>query len=330
MDFPLAKVVSLQLEKSSYIMSKVTIIGVGAVGTSCAYCLAQKGLVNEIVLLDIKPGMAEGRALDMRQAAAIQRFDTNVVGVTDDYSATADSDIVVVTSGLSRKPGMSRNDLITANAAIVTNVVSRAAEKSPNAIILMVSNPLDVLCYCAFMVSKFPKNRVMGMSGLLDIARYKSFISEKLHVSTKDIQALILGGHGNTMVPMPRYTTIGGIPLRQWLDKAAIDEVIDRTRLGGDELINLLGTSAWHAAGAAICQMIESIVCDQKRVFPVCAYLDGEYGLSDIFIGVPVVLGANGVEKVIELELDTEDADRFYESEKVVRGNVQLLKGLNC
>lgn len=307
-------------------MSKVTIIGVGAVGTSCAYCLAQKGLVNEIVLLDIKPGMAEGRALDMRQAAAIQRFDTNVVGVTDDYSATADSDIVVVTSGLSRKPGMSRNDLITANAAIVTGVVSRAAEESPNAIILMVSNPLDVLCYCAFMVSKFPKNRVMGMSGLLDIARYKSFISEKLHVSTKDIQALILGGHGNTMVPMPRYTTIGGIPLRQWLDKAAIDEVIDRTRLGGDELINLLGTSAWHAAGAAICQMIESIVCDQKRVFPVCAYLDGEYGVRDIFLGVPVVLGAGGVEKVIELELDTEDADRFYESEKVVRGNVQLLK----
>ena len=307
-------------------MSKVSIIGVGAVGTSCAYCLAQKGLVNEIVLLDIKPGIAEGRALDMRQAAAIQRFDTNVVGVTDDYTATANSDIIVVTSGLSRKPGMTRNDLIRTNAAIVQSVVSQAAAQSPDGIILMVSNPLDVLCYCASMVSHFPKNRVMGMSGLLDIARYRSFISEKLHVSTKDIQALILGGHGNTMVPMPRYTTIGGIPLRQWMQKAEIDEVIERTRMGGDELINLLGTSAWHAGGAAICQMIESIVCDQKRVFPVCACLEGEYGLHDIFLGVPVVLGAGGVEHVIELELDEEDAVRFYESEKVVRGNVALMK----
>ena len=301
-------------------MSKVTIIGVGAVGTATAYCLAQKGLVNEIVLVDIKPGTAEGRALDMRQAAAIQRFDTNVVGATDDYTESAGSDIIVITSG------MSRSDLVNTNAAIVTDVVGRAAAVSPNAIILMVSNPLDVLCYCAHAVSKFPKNRVMGMSGLLDIARYRSFISEKLQVSTKDIQALILGGHGNTMVPMPRYTTIGGIPLRQWMDKAAIDEIIDRTRLGGDELINLLGTSAWHAAGAAICSMIEAIVCDQKRVFPVCAYLDGEYGLNDIFIGVPVILGAGGVEKVIELELDDDDAVRFYESEKVVRADVEAMK----
>ena len=305
-------------------MSKVSIIGAGSVGSSCAYCLAQKGLVNEIVLLDIKLGIAEGHALDMRQAAAIRRFDTKVVGVTNDYTTTADSDIVVVTSGLARKPGMSRNDLVTANATIITSVVSQLVQYSPNAIIIMVSNPLDVLCYCAYVVSKFPKNRVMGMSGLLDIARYKFFISDKLNVSTKDIQALILGGHGNTMVPMPRYTTIGGIPLRQWMDQASIDEVIERTRLGGEELINLLGTSAWHAAGAAICQMIEAIVCDQKRVFPVCAYLDGEYGLKDIYLGVPVILGSNGVEKVIELELDEEDAKRFYESEKVVRANVAV------
>lgn len=307
-------------------MSKVSIIGAGSVGSSCAYCLAQKGLVNEIVLLDIKAGLAEGHALDMRQAAAIQRFDTKIKGVTNDYTVTVNSDIVVITSGLARKPGMSRNDLVTANAAIITSVVSQLVVYSPNAIIIMVSNPLDVLCYCAYTVSKFPKNRVMGMSGLLDIARYKFFISDKLNVSTKDIQALILGGHGNTMVPMPRYTTIGGIPLRQWMDQAAIDEVIERTRLGGEELINLLGTSAWHAAGAAICQMIEAIVCDQKRVFPVCTYLDGEYGLKDIYIGVPVILGANGVEKVIELELDEDDAKCFYESEKVVRANVEVMK----
>ena len=306
-------------------MSKVSIIGAGSVGSSCAYCLAQKGLVNEIVLLDIAAGVAEGKALDMRQAAAFQRFDTTITGVTNDYEATRNSEIIVITSGVARKPGMSRNDLIITNANIVKNVVAQAAQHSPNAIIIVVSNPLDVLCYCAYTVSKFPKNRVMGMSGLLDIARYKSFISEKLQVSTKDIQALILGGHGNTMVPLPRYTTIGGIPLRQWMNQEEIDKIIDRTRLGGDEIIQLLGTSGWHAAGAAICQMIEAIVCDQKRVFPVCAYLEGEYGLNDIYIGVPVILGANGVEKIIELELDEEDAIRFYESEKEVRENLKVM-----
>jgi malate dehydrogenase len=309
-------------------MSKVSIIGAGSVGSSCAYTLAQKGVVNEIVLLDIVAGVAEGKALDMRQSAAIQRFDTNITGVTNDYEATGNSDIIVITSGVARKPGMSRNDLIITNAGIVKNVVEQAAKHSPNAIIIVVSNPLDVLCYCAYTVSKFPKNRVMGMSGLLDIARYRSFISEKLHVSTKDIQALILGGHGNTMVPMPRYTTIGGIPLRQWMNQEEIDTIIERTRLGGDEIIQLLGTSGWHAAGAAICQMIEAIVCDQKRVFPACAYLEGEYGLNDIYIGVPVILGAGGIEKIIELELDEDDKIRFYESEKVVRENVEVMKGM--
>ena len=307
-------------------MSKVSIIGAGSVGSSCAYTLAQKGVVNEIVLLDIVAGVAEGKALDMRQSAAIQRFDTNITGVTNDYEATGNSDIIVITSGVARKPGMSRNDLIITNAGIVKNVVEQAAKHSPNAIIIVVSNPLDVLCYCAYTVSKFPKNRVMGMSGLLDIARYRSFISEKLHVSTKDIQALILGGHGNTMVPMPRYTTIGGIPLRQWMNQDEIDKIIDRTRLGGDEIIQLLGTSGWHAAGAAICQMIEAVVCDQKRVFPACAYLEGEYGLNDIYIGVPVILGAGGIEKIIELELDDDDKIRFYESEKVVRESVEVMK----
>lgn len=311
-------------------MSKVSIIGTGAVGSATAYCLAETGTVNQIVLLDIVYGKAEGRALDMRQAAAIQRFDTIVMGVTNDYSATAGSDIVVVTSGMSRKPGMSRNDLITANAGIVRSVVSQVAEYSPESIIIMVSNPLDVLCYCALTVSGFAPNRIMGMSGLLDIARYRSFIAEELNVSTKDIQALILGGHGNTMVPLPRYTTIGGIPIRQLMSKEKIDKIIQRTRMGGDELIQLLGTSAWHAAGAAICQMIEAIVLNQRRVFPVCAYLDGEYGMHDICVGVPVILGSNGVEQVIDLELDEDDKQRFLESEKTVRDNIEIMKQLTA
>lgn len=310
-------------------MSKVSIIGAGEVGTSCATCLAERDFVNEIVLLDIKPGVAEGKALDLRQSAALKRFDTIVKGVTSDYSAVAESDVVVITSGIPRKPGMERSDLITTNASIVENVCKQVAKYAPDSIIVVVSNPLDVLCYCALKSSGFPDNRVMGMSGLLDVARYKSFIAEALNVSTKDIQALILGGHGKTMVPMPRYTTIGGIPIRNLLSEDKVQEAIHRTQMGGEEIINYLGRSGWFAAGAAICEMVESIICDQRRVFPACAYLKGEYGLNDIYIGVPVILGANGVEKIIELELDEDDAIRFYESEKVVRENVQLMKNIN-
>lgn len=307
-------------------MSKVSIIGAGEVGTSCATCLAERDFVNEIVLLDIKPGVAEGKALDLRQSAALKRFDTIVKGVTSDYSAVAESDVVVITSGIPRKPGMERSDLITTNASIVEDVCKQVAKFAPDCIIVVVSNPLDVLCYCALKSSGFPDNRVMGMSGLLDVARYKSFIAEALNVSTKDIQALILGGHGKTMVPMPRYTTIGGIPIRNLLSEDKVQEAIHRTQMGGEEIINYLGRSGWFAAGAAICEMVESIICNQRRVFPVCAYLKGEYGLNDIYIGVPVILGTNGVEKIIELELDEDDAIRFYESEKVVRKNVEILK----
>ena len=310
-------------------MSKVSIIGAGEVGTSCATCLAERDFVNEIVLLDIKPGVAEGKALDLRQSAALKRFDTIVKGVTSDYSAVAKSDVVVITSGIPRKPGMERSDLITTNASIVEDVCKQVAKYAPDCIIVVVSNPLDVLCYCALKSSGFPDNRVMGMSGLLDVARYKSFIAEALNVSTKDIQALILGGHGKTMVPMPRYTTIGGIPIRNLLSEDKVQEAIHRTQMGGEEIINYLGRSGWFAAGAAICEMVESIICDQRRVFPACAYLKGEYGLHDIYIGVPVILGINGVEKIIELELDEDDAIRFYESEKVVRENVQLMKNIN-
>lgn len=309
-------------------MSKVSIIGAGEVGASCATCLAERDFVNEIVLLDIKQGVAEGKALDLRQSAALKRFDTIVKGVTSDYSAVAESDVVVITSGIPRKPGMERSDLITTNASIVENVCKQVAKYAPDSIIVVVSNPLDVLCYCALKSSGFPDNRVMGMSGLLDVARYKSFIAEALNVSTKDIQALILGGHGKTMVPMPRYTTIGGIPIRNLLSEDKVQEAIHRTQMGGEEIINYLGRSGWFAAGAAICEMVESIICDQRRVFPACAYLKGEYELNDIYIGVPVILGANGVEKVIELELDEEDSIRFYKSEKEVRGNLKVMKEL--
>lgn len=307
-------------------MSKVSIIGAGEVGASCATCLAERDFVNEIVILDVKQGLAEGKALDLRQSAALKRFDTIVKGVTDDYAATADSDVVIITSGVPRKPGMERSDLITVNAGIIRDVSSQVAKYSPSAMIIVVSNPLDVLCYCAYKYSGFPSHRVMGMSGMLDVARYKSFIAEALNVSTKDIQALILGGHGKTMVPMPRYTTIGGIPIRNLLSEDKVQEAIHRTQLGGEEIIGHLGRSGWYAAGAAICEMAEAIICDQRRVFPVCAYLDGEYGYRDIYLGVPVVLGKHGVERVIELELDEEDKVLFEASQMEVRRALELMK----
>ena len=307
-------------------MSKVSIIGAGEVGASCATCLAERDVVNEIVLMDVKPGLAEGKALDLRQSAAMKRFDTVVKGYTGDYSVTANSDVVVITSGITRKPGMERSDLITTNAAIVQEASRQVAKYSPEAVIIVVTNPLDVLCYCAWKSSGFPSNRVLGMSGLLDVARYRSFIAEALNVSTKDIQALILGGHGKSMVPMPRYTTIGGIPIRNLLSEDKVQEAIHRTQLGGEEIINHLGRSGWYAAGAAICEMVESVICNQRRVFPACAYLNGEYGYEDIYLGVPIILGANGVERIIELELDEEDKVRFDKSEKVVRENLNVLK----
>lgn len=307
-------------------MSKVTIIGAGEVGASCATCLAERDFVNEIVIIDVKQGLAEGKALDLRQSAAIKRFDTIVKGVTGDYSTSVDSDVIVITSGITRKPGMQRSDLISTNAGIIKDVSSQISKYSPNSTIIVVSNPLDVLCYCAYKYSGFPSNRVMGMSGMLDVARYKSFIAETLQVSTKDIQALILGGHGKTMVPMPRYTTIGGIPIRNLLHEEKVQEAIHRTQMGGEEIINHLGRSGWYAAGAAVCEMVEAVICDQKRVFPVCAYLNGEYGYKDIYLGVPVVLGKNGIERVIELELDEEDKVCFEISKNEVESAIQMMK----
>ena len=295
-------------------------------GASSATCLADRDFVNEIVIIDVKPGFAEGKALDLRQSAALKRFDTIVKGYTGDYSKTANSDVVVITSGITRKPGMERSDLIATNAGIVREVSQQVAKYSPEAVIVVVSNPLDVLCYCAWKSCGFPSNRVLGMSGQLDVARYKSFIAEALNVSTKDIQALILGGHGKSMVPMPRYTTIGGIPIRNLLSEDKVQEAIQRTQLGGEEIINYLGRSGWFAAGAAVCEMVEAVICDQRRVFTACAYLNGEYGYDDIYLGVPVILGKNGVERIIELELDAEDKVRFEKSEIEVEQLLQTIR----
>jgi malate dehydrogenase len=286
---------------------KVTVVGAGNVGATCAQAVAQKGIVKEVILLDIKEGLAEGKSLDLWQTAPINYYDTRIVGSTNDYSKTADSEVVVITSGLPRKPGMSRDDLISINAGIVKSVTENIVKYSPKAKIIIVSNPLDVMTYCAFLSAKKSKNEVFGMAGILDTARYRAFLAEALDVNPKDIQALLMGGHGDTMVPLPRYTTVSGIPVTELIGAEELDAIIDRTKKGGGELVNLMGTSAWYAPGTAAAQMVESIVLDQKRIFPVCAYLQGEYGLNDIYLGVPVQLGQNGIEKIIEVKLNDDE-----------------------
>ncbi len=287
---------------------KITVVGAGNVGATCADVLAYREIANEIVLLDIKEGVAEGKALDIWQKAPIDSYDSRTVGSTNDYTKTAKSDVVVITSGIPRKPGMSRDDLISTNAGIVKSVTEQVVANSPNAVIIIVSNPLDVMTYVAHSVSKLSRNKVIGMAGILDTARYRAFLAEALNVSPKDIQAMLLGGHGDTMVPLPRYTTVGGIPVTELIEKDKLDAIVNRTINGGGELVKLMGTSAWYAPGSAAAQMVEAIVKDQKRVVPVCMSLEGEYGIKDCYLGVPVVLGKNGVEKIIELKLD--DAER--------------------
>jgi len=307
---------------------KVSVIGAGNVGATCAEVLAHHEIVNEVVLLDIKENFAEGKALDIWETAAINMYDTRVTGSTNDYSKTANSDVVVITSGLPRKPGMSRDDLISTNAKIVKSVTEQVVKHSPNTIIIVVSNPLDVMTYCAYVNAKFPANRVFGMAGILDTGRYKAFLSEALNVSPKDIQAVLMGGHGDTMVPLPRYTTIGGIPVTELIDADKLEKIIDRTKKGGGEIVNLLGTSAWYAPGSAAAQMVEAIIKDQKRVFPVCALLNGEYGLKNIYLGVPVILGKGGIEKIIELQLNDEEKKLVAESAKAVKEVMDVLDNL--
>ena len=310
-------------------MSKVTVVGAGNVGATCADVLAYREVAEEIVLVDIKEGIAEGKALDIWQKAPINQYDSRTVGSTNDYSKTANSDVVVITSGLPRKPGMTRDDLIETNAGIVKSVTENVVKHSPNAIIIVVSNPLDVMTYQAHLTSGLSRNKVMGMAGILDTARYRAFLAEELNVSGKEIQAILMGGHGDTMVPLPRYTTVAGIPVTELVEKDKLDAIIERTKFGGGELVKLMGTSAWYAPGAAAAQMVEAILKNQRRVFPVCIKLDGEYGIDDCYLGVPVILGKNGIEKVLELDLNAEEKQLLETSRGHVKEVMQVLDRLS-
>ncbi len=311
-------------------MSKITVVGAGNVGATCANVCAHKELASEVVLLDIKEGVAEGKSLDMWQTAAVNMYNTKTVGSTNDYSKTAGSDVVVITSGLPRKPGMSRDDLIATNAGIVKSVTENVIKHSPDAIIIVVSNPLDVMTYCAYLTAQKASNKVMGMAGILDTARYKAFLADETGVSVKDIQALLLGGHGDTMVPLPRFTNVGGVPVTDLVSEERLNAIVERTKKGGGELVNLMGTSAWYAPGAAAAQMVEAIVRDQKRVFPVCAWLTGEFGLKDVYLGVPCVLGKEGIEKIIELNLTADEQALLEESATAVKDVMSVLDKMNA
>ncbi len=304
---------------------KVSIIGSGFVGSTAAHWIAAKELAD-IVLLDIVEGVPQGKGLDLLEAGPIEGFDVNVLG-TNDYADTAGSDVIVVTSGAPRKPGMTREDLIKINANITRDCISKAAPLSPNAVIIMVNNPLDTMAYLAKQVSGFPKNRIIGQAGVLDSARYRTFIAMEAGVSVEDVQAMLMGGHGDEMVPLPRYTTIGGIPVTEFISADRLNAIVDRARKGGGEIVNLLKTgSAYFAPSAATVQMVESVLRDKKRVIPCACYLEGEYGLNDVYFGVPCVIGANGVERVIELALDADEQALVQKSADVVQSSIAALK----
>ena len=309
-------------------MSKVTVVGAGNVGATCANVLAHKDVVNEVVLLDIKGDMARGKALDSWQQAPIDYYSTRLIG-TEDYAATADSDIVVITAGIPRKPGMSRDDLIATNAKIVNMVSNSIMEHSKNPIIIVVSNPLDVMTYAAYKASGLDSSRVFGMAGILDTARYRAFLATELNVSPKDIQAVLMGGHGDTMVPLPRYTTVAGIPVLELIDEEKLDAIVQRTKVGGGELVKLMGTSAWYAPGAAASQMVESIVRDEQRIFPCCVQLEGQYGINEMFLGAPVKLGKNGIEQIIELQLNDDEKALLNQSAEHVKAVMEVFEGMD-
>jgi len=297
----------------------ITVVGAGNVGATTAQRVAEKELARRVVMVDVVEGVPQGKGLDQWQSAPIEGFDSRVIGANG-YDETAGSDIVIITAGIARKPGMSRDDLLNTNAGIVKQVSEQIARTSPNAIIIVVSNPLDVMCYVAKKVTGFPRERVIGMAGVLDTARYRAFLAEALDVSVRDIQAMVLGGHGDTMVPLISYTTVSGIPVTQLLDRKTLDEIVDRTRNGGAEIVKYLKTgSAYYAPSSGAVQMAEAIVFDQKRVLPCAAWLEGEYGMSGIFLGVPVKLGRRGVEEVLEVELTSKERVDLGKSAEAVR-----------
>ncbi|MBK8806744.1 MAG: malate dehydrogenase [Bacteroidales bacterium] len=309
---------------------KITVIGAGNVGATCANVMAQKELASEIVLLDIKEGFAEGKALDIMQTATLLGFDTQVTGVTADYSKTAGSEVVVVTSGIPRKPGMTREDLIGTNAGIVKDVVTNILKYSPNAIIVVISNPMDTMTYLALKSTGLPKNRIIGMGGILDSVRFKCYLSQALNVPASDLQGVVIGGHGDTtMIPLARFATYNGVPVSTLLSADALNTVVSSTMVGGATLTKFLGTSAWMAPGAAGAALVESIVRDEKKIYPCCVSLDGEYGQKDICIGVPAIIGKNGFEKVVDFKLNADEQALFNKSADAVRSMNGVLKELN-
>jgi malate dehydrogenase len=307
-------------------VNKITVVGAGNVGATAAQRVAEKELARTVVMVDVAEGIPQGKALDQWQSAPIEGFDSRVIG-TNGYDETKDSDIVIITAGIARKPGMSRDDLLNTNAGIVKSVSEQIAKTSPKAILIVVSNPLDVMCYVALKASGFPRQRVIGMAGVLDTARYRAFLAEALDVSVRDIQAMVLGGHGDTMVPLISYTSVSGIPITQLMDKATLDKIVDRTRNGGAEIVKHLKTgSAYYAPSAGAVQMAEAIVNDQRRILPCAAWLQGEYGMKDLFLGVPCKLGKNGLEKVIEVQLTPDEQAALAKSADAVREPMAAIK----
>lgn len=311
-------------------MSKISVIGAGNVGATCANIIALKELASELVLLDIKEGISEGKALDMMQTSALLEFDTRITGVTNDYSKTADSDVVVITSGIPRKPGMTREELIGINAGIVKNVVNSVLQHSPNAIIVMISNPMDTMTYLSLKSTGLSRNRIIGLGGLLDSSRFKCYLSKALNCAATDVEGCVIGGHGDTtMIPLTRLATYKGVPVSSLLSEETLNQVAADTMVGGATLTKMLGTSAWYAPGATGATLVEAIIRDQKKVMPCCVYLDGEYGQKDICIGVPVIIGKNGFEKVLDYKLNAAETAAFEKSAAAVRKTNGILKEMN-
>lgn len=311
-------------------MSKVSIIGAGNVGATCAEVIAYRSIASEVVLLDIKEKLAEGKATDMAQASNITGYNTKIVGSNNDYSLTANSDVVIITSGIPRKPGMTREELIGTNAGIVKSVVDNVLKYSPNAIIIVVSNPMDTMTYLAVKESKLPKNKIIGMGGILDSARFKFYLSKALNASAADVDGMVIGGHGDTtMIPLIRLATYRGVPVSQFLDAETLKKVASDTMVGGATLTAMIGTSAWYAPGAAVAALTDAILHDRKRLFPCSVYLDGEYGQKDICLGVPVIIGKNGWEKIVDIQLNAEEQALFNKSAEAVRNMNNVLKEQN-